>query len=172
MFKALKGSAVQFFRRACLRRQGVIVRGGAVVSRVRFLGTALIEPHSRLIGDPLITCGNDFYANAGCHFLGEITFGDHVMIGPQTVIWGRDHGLEMGVPMKAQAHRKAPIHIGNDVWIGANVTILKGVRIGSGAVVGAGSVVTRDVPDFAIVVGNPARIIRSRNDVDADWTDV
>jgi acetyltransferase-like isoleucine patch superfamily enzyme len=78
----------------------------------------------------------------------------------------------MGVAMKGQTHRKAPIHIGDDVWIGANVTILKGIRIGSGAVVGAGSVVTRDVPDLAIVVGNPARIIRYRNDVTADWASI
>jgi maltose O-acetyltransferase len=165
MFEALKMPVARFFERARLRRQGVVVRGGAHISRVRFLGTALVEPHSRMVGDPLITCGDDFYVNAGCHFLGEITFGDHVMIGPQTVIWGRDHGLDMASPMKKQAHSKAPIHIADDVWIGANVTILKGVRIGSGAVVGAGAVVTRDVPDLAIMAGNPARIIRYRSDV-------
>ena len=53
-----------------------------------------------------------------------------------------------------------PIKIGNDVWIGVNVTILPGVTIGENAVVGAGAVVTKDVPDNAVVVGNPARVIR------------
>ncbi|MDW8380816.1 MAG: CatB-related O-acetyltransferase [Verrucomicrobiota bacterium] len=56
-----------------------------------------------------------------------------------------------------------PLEIGHDVWIGANVIILpKCKRIGNGAVIGAGSVVTKDVPDFAIVAGNPARVIRWR----------
>ncbi|HDZ8876661.1 hypothetical protein J4G66_16215 [Aeromonas dhakensis] len=54
------------------------------------------------------------------------------------------------------------IKIGNDVWIGANAIILPGVTIGDGAVVGAGAVVTRDVPDYAIVVGVPAKVIRQR----------
>lgn len=52
--------------------------------------------------------------------------------------------------------------IGNDVWIGANVIIMEGIKIGNGVVIGAGAIVTKDVPDYAIVVGNPARIIRYR----------
>jgi acetyltransferase-like isoleucine patch superfamily enzyme len=56
-----------------------------------------------------------------------------------------------------------PLLIGDDAWIGANAIVLPGCsRIGRGAVVGAGSVVTRDVPDFAVVAGNPARVIRER----------
>ena len=54
------------------------------------------------------------------------------------------------------------INIGNDVWVGQNATILSGVTIGNGAVIGAGSIVTKDIPPYAIVVGNPARIIRYR----------
>jgi len=52
--------------------------------------------------------------------------------------------------------------IGNDVWIGANSVILKGVTINDGAIIGAGSVVTKDVPSYAIVVGNPARVLKLR----------
>lgn len=54
-----------------------------------------------------------------------------------------------------------PVVIKNDAWIGLNVIILKGVTIGEGAIVGAGSVVTKDVPDYAVVAGNPARIIKT-----------
>lgn len=55
-----------------------------------------------------------------------------------------------------------PIAIGNDVWIGMNACVLPGIEIGDGAVIGAGSVVTKDVPDWAIVAGNPAKIIKFR----------
>ncbi len=53
-----------------------------------------------------------------------------------------------------------PIVICDDVWIGAKAIVLKGVRIGQGAVVAAGAVVTRDVPEFAVVAGNPAKVVR------------
>ena len=54
------------------------------------------------------------------------------------------------------------VSIGNDVWIGMNACVLPGIRIGHGVVIGAGSVVTKDVPDYAVVAGNPARIIKYR----------
>ncbi|MBU1158563.1 MAG: CatB-related O-acetyltransferase [Candidatus Thermoplasmatota archaeon] len=57
---------------------------------------------------------------------------------------------------------KGPTSIGNDVWIGVDALILSGVSVGNGAVIGAGSVVTANVPPYAIVVGNPARIIGYR----------
>lgn len=67
------------------------------------------------------------------------------------------------VPHTADVERRG-ITIGADVWIGSNVTILPGCSyIGLGAVIGAGSVVTRDVEDFAVVAGNPARLIRHRH---------
>lgn len=62
------------------------------------------------------------------------------------------------------------VKIGNDVWIGANAVILKGVSVGDGAIVGASSVVTKDVPAYAVVVGNPAKILKYRySKDDIDW---
>ena len=56
--------------------------------------------------------------------------------------------------------------IGNDVWIGGRVSILPGISIGNGVIIGTGAVVTKDVPDFAIVAGVPAKIIKYRNEND------
>jgi serine acetyltransferase len=67
--------------------------------------------------------------------------------------------MEMGHPSC-----KGNITIGNDVWIGAKSTIMSGVKIGHGAVIGSGSVVAKDVPPYAIVVGNPAKVIKYRFD--------
>jgi virginiamycin A acetyltransferase len=65
-------------------------------------------------------------------------------------------------PLEDDIVSKGPIQCGHDVWIGANSIVLSGVNIGNGAVIGAGSVVTKDVPDYAIVAGNPAQILRYR----------
>lgn len=149
-------------RRRKWRRNGVVVKRACLVTGVDFQGAAILEDRCRLIGDPKIVVGENFYANVDCHFLGEITFGNDVSIGPKTVIWGRDHRLSRGELIRRQGHIKRPIRIGDDVWIGAQCTILKGVTVGSGAVIGAGSVVVEDIPEYAIVVGNPARVARFR----------
>nr|WP_277949180.1 CatB-related O-acetyltransferase [Aeromonas dhakensis] len=83
----------------------------------------------------------------------------HDILGYEGVpgIWENDDLLDL---YNMSSNQK--ITIGNDVWIGANAIILPGVTIGDGAVVGAGAVVTRDVPDYAIVVGVPAKVIRQR----------
>ena len=66
--------------------------------------------------------------------------------------------------MPSPPHSKGDVIIKNDVWIGENTTILSGVTIGNGAVIGTSSVVAKSVPDYAIVIGNPARVIRKRFD--------
>lgn len=74
------------------------------------------------------------------------------------------HNIERtDIPMGQQGMRVSEVVIGNDVWIGMRVIMMPGVKVGDGAVIGAGSVVTKDVPDFAIVGGVPAKVIRYRN---------
>uniref|UniRef100_UPI00313FFBA6 DapH/DapD/GlmU-related protein n=1 Tax=uncultured Nitrospira sp. TaxID=157176 RepID=UPI00313FFBA6 len=90
--------------------------------------------------------------------------GDDVMMGPRVTIYGRDHCFDsIDVSMMDQGMGKYErIVIEDDVWIGANAIILKGVRIGKGTIVGAGAVVTKEVPPYSVVVGNPARVVRTR----------
>ncbi len=162
MPKSLKRKIKLFIQKKILKSKGVVIHNNCTFSNIIFKGKAIIEPYCRIVGDPQIVVGNNFYLNAHCHMLGEISFGDNVMIGPKTVLWGRDHGIAIGKPIRDQKHQSEPIFIGNDVWIGANVTILKGVRVEDGAVIGAGSVVTKDIPAYAIAVGNPTRVVKYR----------
>ncbi len=67
-----------------------------------------------------------------------------------------------GITPKGDNYRLSKIRIGNDVWLGRNVTITNSANIGNGVIAGAGAVITKDVPDYAVVVGVPARIIRFR----------
>jgi acetyltransferase-like isoleucine patch superfamily enzyme len=60
------------------------------------------------------------------------------------------------------AASKGPVRIGNDVWLGNNCTVLPGVTIGDGAIVGASAVVSRDVPPYCVVAGNPAKVVKTR----------
>lgn len=66
-----------------------------------------------------------------------------------------------GLPREGGAG-KGPTRIGNDVWIGYRAMVLSGVTVGDGAIIGAGAVVARDVPPYAVVAGNPARVVRLR----------
>lgn len=106
---------------------------------------------------------------------GEI--GDYVLIARGVQIVGRlDHAIdEVGVPIVEsqwvgdRAKSKMDVvEIGHDVWIGAGVVVLGGVRIGEGAIIGGGAVVVSDIPDYAIAVGNPARVVSFRFESDAE----
>ncbi|MCF2659702.1 CatB-related O-acetyltransferase [Parabacteroides distasonis] len=98
-----------------------------------------------------------------CLVHGPLIIGEKVMMGPDVVILTHTHNIDRtDIPMGDQGSRVAKVIIGNDVWIGMRSIIMPGVRIGNGAVIGAGAVVTKDVPDYAIVGGVPARVIKYR----------
>lgn len=97
---------------------------------------------------------------------GGIIIGNNVMMGPDVVILTQDHGHDDATkPMIGQGYVKAPIIIEDDVWIGTRAIVLSGIRIGKSAIVGAGAVVTKDVPPFTIVGGNPAKVLKTRDTV-------
>ncbi len=99
--------------------------------------------------------------------INRIEIGDGVLTGKFVTISDNSHGItdnaeELNVsPVKRPAYSKGAVEIGDNVWIGDKATILSNVKIGSGSIIGANSVVTKDIPPFSIVGGNPARIIKS-----------
>jgi acetyltransferase-like isoleucine patch superfamily enzyme len=89
-----------------------------------------------------------------------ITLGADVQVGPNVQLLTPTHPVDPG-PRREKWEAALPISIGDNVWIGGSVVVCPGVSIGDDAVVGAGSVVTKDVPAGVVVVGNPARVVRS-----------
>ncbi|MCH7397728.1 acyltransferase [Belliella sp. DSM 107340] len=101
------------------------------------------------------------YSYIGCS--GYIEIGDNVMMSPRVSIYSENHNFsDVDLPMIDQGVTRSFVKIENDCWIAANSIILAGVTVGKGSIVAAGSVVTKDVPPFSIVGGNPAKIIKSR----------
>lgn len=110
--------------------------------------------------------------NGPCLFKGAapITIGRYCAIGDGVRMVSSNHetdwaNLQVSLQRRLGFGRlqdDRPIDIGHNVWIGDAVIVLAGVSIGDGAIVGAGAVVTRDIPPFAIAVGNPAKVLRNR----------
>ncbi|TCS84861.1 virginiamycin A acetyltransferase [Anseongella ginsenosidimutans] len=139
--------------------EGTAIRGGVKITG----GTVHIGRYTSLNGpNTHISCR-----------IHPITIGNFCSIAPNVLIQEYDHDHSRLTSyfisanlfkegMEADICSKGPIDIGSDVWIGAGCALLSGVKIGNGAVIAANSVITKDVPAFAIVAGNPARVIKYR----------
>jgi maltose O-acetyltransferase len=130
----------------------------------------VVEPPFHCDYGKNIEVGNNFFVNYNCVILdvGKVIIGENVMFAPNVSIYtaghpvhpeSRNSGYEYGIE----------VIIGDNVWIGGNVVINPGVKIGNNVVIGAGSVVTKDIPDNAIAVGNPCRVIRKVNEEDRKY---
>ena len=152
-----------------LRAVGWPRRKGQVKHNLAKFGSrAYIDSTTTITSGREIEIEADVYIGPGGYIAGDggLKIGQGVMVGPQVYIQTSTHNFEsedlMALPYDHRIIR-GPIVLEAYVWVGGRVTILPGVRIGRGAVIGAGSVVTRDVDAFAIVAGNPARVIRHRD---------
>lgn len=105
--------------------------------------------------------------------IGPVTIGQHVIVAQHVVISGLNHTYEaIDKPIRLQTPTSRCVVIEDECWIGANSVITAGVRIGKHSVVAAGSVVTKDVPPYSIVAGNPARLIKAYNEESRTWEKV
>lgn len=148
--------------------------------RMRFGRDCVISQKARLFPRNLV-CGDNCLIAADCFIRADVEMGSHCTVNPFAVLagkirmgdmvriathaclYGANHGHEdLDKPFCAQPHTEEGITIGDDVWIGTQVIIVDGVTIGSHSLLAAGAVVTKDVPPYSIVGGNPARVIRDR----------
>ena len=112
-----------------------------------------------------VTFGSNVALNARCHIDGGragVVIGDDTRIGPECRMFAFDHGFAPEALVREQPTTSEGIVVGRDVWLGASVCVTDGVRIGDHAVVGMGAVVTKDVPEWAVAAGNPARVVGDR----------
>lgn len=120
-------------------------------------GSYIAPPISMVCADQ-VKIGKNVYINSNLLSMsrGGVTIEDDAMIAANVQILTNNHD-----PYDRQILTCKPVLIGKGAWIGAGATILPGVRVGEYAIVGAASVVTHDVPDFAVAVGSPARVIKT-----------
>lgn len=113
-----------------------------------------------------ITIGDNSGIGLDSFVSGPLVIGNNVITGPRCTFLSINRDTaRLDIPMIQQGyHPPRPPVIEDDVWIGANVTVLPGRRVGRGSIVAAGSVVSADVPPYAVVAGNPARVIKMRTD--------
>lgn len=157
------------------RAQHMLARYNAMPDDSQELRTLLLREFLSGIGEgvviePIFMCdygynirlGRNVFINYHCVFLdcARIDVGDHVQIGPAVQLYTAQHSIDPA-SRRTGLESASPIRIGSNVWIGGGAIILAGVTIGDNSVIGAGSVVIRDVPPGKVVVGNPARVIRS-----------
>ena len=135
-------------------------------TNVRLGKNVTLYPDVMLWGDGPIIIGDNVTIGNGTVIYasqkGGVTIGSNTSIAAQCYIIDMDHGIQADKLIINQTNHVAPVEIGEDVWIAANVTVLKGSVIENGAVIGAKSLVKGNIPDDAIVVGAPAKVIKYR----------
>ncbi|KAK7425597.1 hypothetical protein QQZ08_007920 [Neonectria magnoliae] len=128
-----------------------------------------IEPSLQVDYGCNITIGDRFYANFNTVILdcAHVTIGDRVLFATGVSLITATHETSLQ-SRRDNIEYAEPITIGDDCWLAANVTVLPGVTIGKGCTIGAGAVVTKNIPDYSIAMGVPARVVKTVEPLDSD----
>jgi len=127
--------------------------------------SAGMVPGQELLNDHVVTNGDRCLIGRRSSIVAhlEVVIDDDVFFGPNVYVTDQNHAVDdLDLPIGRQSAPERPVRIGAGSWIGTNAVVLPGVTIGRGVAVGAASVVTTDLPDHAIAVGSPARVVRIR----------
>lgn len=144
-----------------LGKDGIIIGNDVTIQRNSIL---IVTGVIQNIGKGIIIHDN-VGINSGAYLGGQggITIGRNVIIGPGVNIFSENHVFEdVNQLIKKQGESRMEVHIQEDCWIGSGSTILAGVTIGKGSVVAAGAVVNKSFPEFSVIGGVPAKLIKSR----------
>ncbi len=132
---------------------------------------SVIEDFSTInngVGDVVI--GNHTLIGLGNVIIGPVQIGNNVIFAQNVVVSGLNHQYrDSKIPIAQQKVVTAAIVIEDDCWICANAVITAGVRIGTHSVIAAGAIVTKDVPPFSVVAGNPASVIKQYDKALDEW---
>jgi len=121
----------------------------------------IVIKHNAAIGERSIIAANE-----------SVVIGEFAMLAPNVYICDTDHGYEdiLTPPMCQPLRKPRPIVLGNNCWVGINCVIL--ASVGKGSVIGANSVVTKDIPDYCVAVGQPAKCVKRYNFNNKLWEKV
>ncbi|MEI6522760.1 MAG: acyltransferase [Bacteroidota bacterium] len=133
-----------------------------------------IRPYVNIVGGKNVEIGKNVIVPGGTtisclpgNYLSKVIIEDNVLLAPNVSIYGSTHLYNnINIPIKNQGYKHGTATLKEGCWIGINSVILPGVTIGKNSVVGANSVVNKDVPDFVIVAGSPAKIVKYLSDHD------
>lgn len=134
--------------------------------------SAGMVPGQVCIASPVVSIGDRCLIGRGSGIVGHlsVTIGNDVWTGHHVYITDQNHGYEdVDRPISSQSQPERPVVIGDGSWLGHGSVVLPGVTIGRHVVIGANSVVTRDIPDFSVAVGSPARVVR-QYDPSSGWS--
>jgi len=150
-----------------LRGKYYYLRNQMVEQKMRSCGAGcMINGKITIVCPERLSLGNNVHIgnNALISAIGSVIIGDNTHISRNLTIYSSNHNYESNVLPYDNTNIRKPVMIGKNVWIGADVKIIPGVTIGDGAIVGMGVVVSKDVPPLAVVVGQPFRIIKYRDE--------
>jgi len=166
----LRNALLIRFGKGVTLERGVIIDG---LSRdgIEFGDNVMIGPYSVIRASMLSNLGAgvrmgsnsslDAYSCIGA--TGPVTIGENVIMGQHISFHAENHNYDrVDIPIKHQGTRRKGIVLEDDCWVGSNTTFLDGSHVGRGCVIAAGSLVRGEIPSYSIVVGAPARVLRSR----------
>jgi acetyltransferase-like isoleucine patch superfamily enzyme len=137
--------------------------------------SAGMVPGQECLVTPVVTIGDRCLIGRGSGIVGHfsISIGNDVWTGHHVYITDQNHGYEdITIPISKQSQPERAVSIGDGSWLGHGSVVLPGVTIGQHVVIGANSVVTKDIPDFSVAVGVPAKVIRRFDESRQEWLSV
>lgn len=157
-----QGSMLCFPTGAIFNEQYIRIGSRTIVGPYVSISVGM-APGQQMVSDPVVSIGDRTMIGRGSHIVGHfsIEIGDDIQTGPYVYVTDQNHSYEdPEVPVGRQWPTDKAVSIGSGSWLGTGVVVLPGARIGRNAVIGAGSVVLGEVPDHAVAVGSPARVVR------------